>query len=134
MSMYKKLSVFLGTFGLMLGLQYALPLHAGAEDVFRQACRQNPNSELCKSNRPQQPGNNQLYGPNGIITRVAQLLVTITAVASVIVIIIAGLQYMLATGDSAKINNAKNAILYALIGLVIAVLAQSIILFVLRRL
>lgn len=43
----------------------------------------------------------------------------IAGVTAVIVIIIAGIQYATSTGDSSRIGKAKNAILYAIVGLVI---------------
>lgn len=33
-----------------------------------------------------------------------------------------GIQYTLSSGDSGKVNNAKNTILYAIVGLVVALL------------
>jgi hypothetical protein len=49
-------------------------------------------------------------------------------------IIVGGFQYVMASGDPGNITNAKNTILYAIIGLLVAVLAQGIISFVLVRL
>lgn len=55
----------------------------------------------------------------------------IVGVISVIMIIIGGLKYITSAGDSSNITSAKNTILYAVIGLVIVVLAQAIVLYVL---
>ena len=49
---------------------------------------------------------------------------------AVIVIIIAGFFYVTSNGDSSKLAAAKNTILYAVIGLVVALLASAIISFV----
>jgi hypothetical protein len=43
-----------------------------------------------------------------------------------------GLRYIMSGGDSKKITDAKNTILYAIIGLIIAVLAFAIVNFVLN--
>jgi hypothetical protein len=77
---------------------------------------------------------NPLVGADGIITRVIQLIVLITGIAAVIVIIIAGLRYITSSGDATKVESAKNAILFAVIGIVIAVMAQAIVTFVLSKL
>ena len=45
-------------------------------------------------------------------------------------IIISGFKYVTAGGDSAKVGSAKNTLIYALVGLVIAALAQFIVHFV----
>lgn len=67
---------------------------------------------------------------------VAGLLTTayfIGGVAAVIVIIIAGLQYVIADADSAKVKKAKNAIIYAVVGLVIVLSAFVITSFIAGR-
>ena len=95
-------------------------------------------SSVCTDNSSgQNPNNtandNPIFGPNGVITLIVQILSVVIGVAAVIVIIIAGLRFIIANGDSASINTARNAIIYAVIGLVIAVFAQLIIAFVLNR-
>ena len=47
-----------------------------------------------------------------------------------LVIVIAGQRYVTAGGDSAKIKQAKDMILYAVVGIVVAGLAWAIINFV----
>jgi hypothetical protein len=44
-----------------------------------------------------------------------------------LIIVIAGMRYMLAQGDPSSTAQAKNTIIYALVGLVIAILAESIV-------
>lgn len=52
---------------------------------------------------------------------------------SFIYLIIGGMRYVLSRGDPQAIAKAKSTVLYALIGLVIAVIAQSIVLFVVSK-
>jgi len=52
----------------------------------------------------------------------------------VVMVMIGGFKYMLSNGDSNGIQTAKNTILYALIGLVVAVSGQVIVSFVISRL
>ncbi len=59
----------------------------------------------------------------GIINGVIGILATV----AVVYIVIGGVQYMTSGGDSSKVKTAKNTILYALIGLVICVLAFAIV-------
>lgn len=49
---------------------------------------------------------------------------------AVIMIIVGGFRYVLSAGDSSSITAAKNTILYAVIGLVVAILAYAIVHFV----
>ena len=76
---------------------------------------------------------NPLVGPEGIITKVIQILVIVLGIAAVIVIMVAGLSFVLSSGDPAKIATARNAIIYASVGLVVAVLAQTLVVFVLKK-
>lgn len=57
----------------------------------------------------------------------------IVGVIAVIMIIYGGLRYITSGGDSGKITNAKNTIIYAVIGLVIVALAQFIVQFVIGK-
>lgn len=54
----------------------------------------------------------------------------ILGVICVLVIALAGLQYVLSGGDPQKTAKAKNTILYAVIGLAVAIVAGSIVNFV----
>lgn len=52
-------------------------------------------------------------------------------IVCVVVIIVGGILYTISQGDSGKIQTAKNAILYAVVGLLIIILAFTITRFVL---
>jgi len=54
-------------------------------------------------------------------------------IACVIVIIVAGILYSLSAGDSNQIKIAKNAILYAVVGLVVIMMAFTITAFVIGQ-
>ena len=55
-----------------------------------------------------------------------------TSIIAVIVIIIGGIFYMTSQGDPGKVSRAKNTILYAVIGLIVSLLAFAIVNFVLK--
>jgi len=96
-------------------------------------CTRNPEATLCKDNTDQDINSNSIFGPNGILTKAAQVVALITGVASIIMIISSGIQYAISSGDPARLNRAKDTLVYALIGLVIAMSAQAIIVFVLKE-
>jgi hypothetical protein len=85
-------------------------------------------TEFCAQANP-----NPIFGPTGVVTKAVRLLSIVTGIASVIIIMLAGLQYMIAEGDSSKVSSAKNTLLYALVGLVITIVARSIVAFVLNK-
>ncbi len=68
-----------------------------------------------------------------IIKRVVDIFSVVVGVVAVIMIIIGGLKYITSGGDSGNITSAKNTILYAIVGLVVVVLAQVVVRFVLQR-
>lgn len=71
-----------------------------------------------------------LVGMNGVFTKISNTLLLIIGIVSVIMLIIGGLRYIVSGGDNKKVTDAKNTILYAIIGLIISLLAYAIINFV----
>lgn len=69
------------------------------------------------------------------ITKLAGQLVNIfsivVGIAAVIMIIYGGFRYITSGGDSGSVGNAKNTLIYAIVGLIIVALAQIIVRFVL---
>lgn len=74
----------------------------------------------------------ELVGDGGIFTRITSIALYVIGAVSVIMLIWGGLRYILSGGDSKKITDAKNTVLYAIIGLIISFLAYAIIRFVLN--
>ncbi len=76
----------------------------------------------------------ELLGDNGVITRITNLILASIGIISIVMIIIGGIRYIVSGGDSKKVTDAKNTILYAIIGLVICLLSYAIVNFVLSTL
>lgn len=77
--------------------------------------------------------NNPFFGANGIFTVLVEQLSFIVGVASVIAIIIGGIRYITSAGQPQSAEAARNTIVYAVVGIVVAVAAQVIVRFVLER-
>ena len=73
-----------------------------------------------------------LFGNAGIFATISNVLLFIIGAIAVIMIIIGGFRYVTSGGNSASISAAKNTILYAIIGIVVALLAYAIIHFVIN--
>lgn len=69
----------------------------------------------------------------GQIETILQIVFQVAAVVAVLIIVIAGFTYVLSGGDPQKTNRAKDAILYAVIGLVVAILGYTIVTLVINR-
>lgn len=68
-----------------------------------------------------------------IVTGILNAVIAVSGLVAVIFVIIGGVQYMTSTGDAGKVEKAKKTILYALIGLVVSVLAFAIVNWVIVR-
>ena len=77
---------------------------------------------------------NPLFGKTGIITKASNIFAFGTGIISVFMIILGGLRYVTSSGDGSKTASAKNTIMYAVIGLAVAVSAEAIVKFVLSNL
>lgn len=62
-----------------------------------------------------------------VIQNILDGIILVLGTVAVVIIIVGGVQYMTSSGDAAKLQRAKNTILYACIGLVICVLAFAIV-------
>ena len=58
------------------------------------------------------------------------MLLFLIGAISVIMLIIGGIRYVVSGGDSTAVQNAKNTILYAIVGVVVAILAYAVVNFV----
>lgn len=65
-----------------------------------------------------------------IIKKIVNLLLYVIGAVSVIMIVIGGIKYTISNGDSSAVTSAKNTIFYAVIGVVVAILAYAIVNFV----
>lgn len=72
-----------------------------------------------------------LFGSTGVITLIVNVLLFAVGAISVIMIMIGGLRYVISGGNSSAVTGAKNTIMYAIIGLIVAFLGYAIINFVL---
>ena len=75
-----------------------------------------------------------LFGKGSIFTTIVNVLLFVIGAIAVIMLIIGGIRYTTSAGDSGNVTAAKNTIMYAIIGLVIAFLAFAVVNFVLGSL
>ncbi len=105
--------------GLSLGVStgaFATTLKEGAEAARCDGCPEN------------------LFGDTGVFKQITNVVLYIVGVIAVIMLIIGGIKYVVSGGDAKKVTDAKNTVLYAIIGLIIAFLAFAIVNFVITTL
>jgi hypothetical protein len=125
----KRLLVVLASLGIV-GL-LAAPGVSAQEGIFEGVCNEPgaSNSPACQDTT----GDDPLTGSDGLIIRIINVASVIGGIIAVIIIMWGGFTYITSGGDTGKTNEARNTILYAAIGLVVIVLAQSVISFILTR-
>jgi len=107
---------------------------ARAASPFGQVC-----SQLTEKEQAQSPvcadankKTNPITGRDGLLRKVVDIFSWVIGVASIIMVIFGGIKYAISAGDATKVKAARETITYAVIGLIIAVTARGIIIFVLN--
>ena len=73
---------------------------------------------------------NLVNGDSSIVRRAINIMLFGVGVLSVVMLIFGGFRYVISGGKKESVTNAKNTILYAIIGLLISLFAYAIINFV----
>jgi hypothetical protein len=128
---------------LVPSLVRAQGTNQGVENnITGQACTavQNANSNTTISLNPTSTDNgaacnDQTAGNTlgSILNTVINIFSIVVGAVSVIMIIVGGFKYITSGGSDQNVESAKNTIIYALVGLVIVVLAQVIVHYVINR-
>lgn len=121
---------------IMLGTLFAPAVavgSAGAVDIFQNCGSGSTNGtpDACKSVTAQQKD-----GGNPVIKVLAaaiDVISFITGALAVVFIIISALRFITAAGSSEGVASARTSLIYALVGVAVTALAQSIVLFVLDK-
>jgi glucan phosphoethanolaminetransferase (alkaline phosphatase superfamily) len=95
----------------------------GAVEVF-EGCDQNPGAAVCQSRNDD---------ATDMVETAINAALMVLGMISVLMIVIGGIRYTTSNGESAKIKSAKDTIIYSVVGLVVAIMAYTIVNFVVGR-
>lgn len=130
--MLKKLKIFTATLILQLGMVMSLSVPVVmAQSTGDVSC--GSTGQLVGCDPTSAPVSGADVKVNNLIKNAIRIFQIIVGLISVFMIITGGLKYITSGGDSSKVGEAKNAILYAVIGLVVVGIAQIIVQFALNR-
>ena len=115
--------------GLLLVPVLALGISAVAGSVDVSAQISNGLQSVNTGNGP-----TNLTGEGGVFTTIVNVLLFIIGAVSVVMLIYGGIRYTTSGGNANNVTAAKNTIMYAIIGLVIAIFAFAIVNFVVGEL
>lgn len=124
--MRKISNVFIALFAaISISVASLAPMPVMAINVFGQ-CEQTANADtaVCKSKGEEAPD---------MVKVVISILLTVLGMIAVIMIVVGGIRYTTSNGNASQIKEAKDTILYSVVGLVVAIMAFSIVNFVLGR-
>lgn len=119
-----KIKYLLVTLGLIAGFSFAM-IPVGVSAVAYDPCADAPNSTLCK---------NKDADIMVSVKNIVNILLFVLGALAVVMIIVGGIKYVVSAGDAKQVEAAKNTIMYAVIGVVVALLAGAIVNFVLTTL
>ncbi len=135
--MIQKLKILLISFAMALGMSAPALIPAAAHAA--SATDNNITNGLCTgaNSAAGQGGSECAAGGNGnsdlksLAGKVVNLISLIVGIVAIIMIIYGGFRYITSGGDSGRVGNAKNTLIYAIIGLIIVALSQFIVHYVL---
>lgn len=134
--MKKSLKTMIAGVAILPALVLGVVTVVAPQTANAQSCSSDPSSGLVGgsgcAHGTDQPVT--LFGDGGIFTTIVNILLYIIGAVAVIMLIIGGVRYVVSGGDSAAVTGAKNTILYAVIGIVVAILAYAIVNFVINGL
>lgn len=122
------LSLFVASF-MLLAIATMGPVYADNHTPADIACQgiQNAGNASCGN----ADGNQALL--NDTVKNIINLMLYAVGIIAVIVLIIGAIRYVVSGGDQKAVSSAKDTILYAIIGIVVAFMAFAIVNFVLGR-
>lgn len=103
---------------------------ASASNIKNSVCTGSEagSGEDCDSNATL---SNSTGGLEALARNVVNIFSIVIGAVAIIMLLYGGFRYITSGGDSGRVGNAKNTLLYAIIGLVVVALAQLIVNFVL---
>jgi len=121
---------------LLLAVGISFPMFSTAPSVFAESA---PGFDICdgigaKTSSCKDVKAQEADGSNPVTKNlkiVLNILAFIAGAAAVIILIVNGLRLILSNGDSNGVSSARSGLIYVVIGIVIVVLAQSIVVFLL---
>lgn len=120
---------------IAMGLSFAFPAVSGAQDLFQgskgEACSAVGASSGGKCDQDKLDESSSSL--TKILNRIIDVLSIIVGIIAVVMVIISGFKFITSGGDSGQITSAKHTLIYAIVGLIIVALAQTIVKFVLSK-
>lgn len=124
-SFMRKTTYIAGLVGILISVLF-VPVNVNAAKSALPDCSgSNANAQICQTNTD---------AIGGILKNVINTMLFLAGSIAVIMIVVGGIRYITSDGDPGAASKAKNTIIYALVGIVVAVMSYAIVNFVIERL
>lgn len=136
--MWRTARLFMAVLVLLGTLVFVGAQPTQAEDLFTSGtsgidCSQ-PDTKKSAVCQEQGQSENPITSPGGTIENVTDVVAVIAGAAAVIMLVVGGIRYITSGGDSGKASTARNMITNALIGIVVIVLARTLVIYLVTKL
>jgi type IV secretory pathway VirB2 component (pilin) len=111
------------------GKEFGTKCYTVAEYNIRVACKANPKAATCKDLEDPNPGGRI----SNTFQSIVNILLAIAGIIAIIVIITSGIKFASSRGDSSATTKARQTLTFAVVGLVITLLAFAIVNFVIGQ-
>lgn len=120
---------------LLSALLMPMAVSAASSDILDDVCRKKPDAAACEDRvgDSKKVDQNPIYGPNGIITKIVDVLTILVGITAVIAIITAGIKFITSGSNPQEVTKSRELIIYAIVGLILAAFAQIIVRYVLAN-
>ncbi len=109
------------------------PFNPNGQDLCQQAGDNAGGSVNDQPSACTAPKTNPVSGNDSLIMKAINIVTIVAGVIAVVMLMIAGTQMILSTGDSAKFTKSRTTLIYIVVGIVIILLARTIIAFIVNR-
>ena len=118
---------------LLLAIYLTLTIAMALSSPGYALCSSSSSASLCSACSglttldPAQGCSSNGSGVNSLITTTISILSWIVGILAIIMIIISGIRFILSSGNANNVESAKKTLIYAIVGLVIAAIAQLLV-------
>ncbi len=122
------ISLFVVLFAVLAPVTYAF-------DPFGDVCEGASDATVCtEKEEPQDITSNRIYGRDGVFTKAVNIISIAIGIAAIVMVFIGSFKFIMSGGDANQAASARRTVTFAIVGVVVALFAQVIILFVLNKL
>lgn len=124
-------ALLMGVFSLSVPVTANALANSGSLNVIASAATGDACNTLSQLNSSQSCGGGGSSTVHNLVRTILNILSFIVGAVAIVMIVLSGLKFITSGGDSQKVSQARTALLYAVIGLIVVALTQAIIHFAL---